>query len=94
MRQKNPELDLFENRSPKSRQFSKDSSQFLPGGDSRNTSYYAPYPLIFTHGEGSYIYDLDEIKRLDFANNFTSVVLPAPDGDDKIIIEPSFVDDI
>lgn len=75
MRQKNPELDLFENRSPKSRQFSKDSSQFLPGGDSRNTSYYAPYPLIFTHGEGSYIYDLDEIKRLDFANNFTSLIL-------------------
>ena len=69
------EVERFEKRSPKSRQFSKDSSQFLPGGDSRSTSYYLPYPLIFTDGKGSHIYDIDGIKRLDFANNFTSLIL-------------------
>ena len=36
-----------------------------------------------------------DVKKLFFLdNNFTSVVFPAPDGDESIIITPSFFEGI
>ena len=46
----------------------------MPGGDSRASSYYTPYPAYMVRGDGCYLYDYDENKYLDFLNNYTSLI--------------------
>ena len=46
----------------------------MPGGDTRASSYYAPYPAYMVRGDGCYLYDYDENKYLDFLNNYTSLI--------------------
>lgn len=47
----------------------------LPGGNSRTTIFFQPYPLYFERGEGCRVYDVDGSERLDFINNYTSLIL-------------------
>lgn len=46
----------------------------LPGGNTRHTLFYAPYPLYAVRGEGARIVDADGVSRLDFVNNYTSLI--------------------
>src|SRR5437667_8001170 len=46
----------------------------LPGGNSRTTVYMAPRPIYASHGEGSWIVDVDGDRRLDLLNNYTSLI--------------------
>jgi glutamate-1-semialdehyde 2,1-aminomutase len=46
----------------------------LPGGDTRNASYYTPYPAYMERGEGCYLYDCDGNEYVDFLNNYTSLI--------------------
>ncbi len=46
----------------------------MPGGDTRASSYYTPYPAYMVRGDGCYLYDYDENKYLDFLNNYTSLI--------------------
>jgi glutamate-1-semialdehyde 2,1-aminomutase len=50
------------------------ANKALPGGNSRQTVYIGPYPIYFERGEGSRIVDVDGVERLDFINNYTSLV--------------------
>ena len=47
----------------------------LPGGNSRTTIYQDPYPIYATRGEGCRVTDVDGVERIDFINNYTSLVL-------------------
>jgi glutamate-1-semialdehyde 2,1-aminomutase len=47
----------------------------LPGGNTRTTLYMQPYPFYFDHGSGCRVYDADGNERLDFINNYTSLIL-------------------
>jgi glutamate-1-semialdehyde 2,1-aminomutase len=47
----------------------------LPGGNSRTTIFFEPYPFYVERGEGCRIWDADGIERLDFINNYTSLIL-------------------
>lgn len=47
----------------------------MPGGDTRTTAFWEPYPLYFHEGSGSLIRDVDGTDRVDFAANFTSMIL-------------------
>lgn len=49
--------------------------QALPGGNTRTTLYVQPYPFYFERGQGCFIYDVDGNARLDFINNYTSLIL-------------------
>jgi glutamate-1-semialdehyde 2,1-aminomutase len=60
--------------SPESAELSKRSCEVFPGGDTRASAHYEPYPLIMEKGEGCYLYDIDGHRILDFMNNFTSLV--------------------
>ena len=51
------------------------AAQYLPGGSSRGTSYFDPYPHFIDHGEGYYVYDVDGNRYLDFMINATSLIL-------------------
>ena len=46
----------------------------LPGGDTRTSTYYLPYPAYMMRGEGCYVFDCDGNEYLDFLNNYTSLI--------------------
>ena len=48
--------------------------KYLPGGDTRSTLYYSPYPVYMQHGTGCRLYDLDGNVYLDFLNNYTALI--------------------
>lgn len=69
------EVDQFIVSTPKSKQLQEEASKYLPGGSSRGTAYFDPYPTFVDHGEGLYVYDVDGNRYLDFMINATSLIL-------------------
>lgn len=67
------ESEFRKNRN-KSSELYKEACKYLPGGDTRTNTYFAPYPHFIDRGEGAYIYDVDGNKLLDMQNNFTSLI--------------------
>lgn len=64
----------YRRRTPASERFFREARRFLPGGDSRSTLFYQPYPAVFVRGEGCRVTDLDGNELLDFTGNHTSLV--------------------
>ena len=60
---------------PTSNTLAKSARSSMPGGDTRTTAFWEPYPLYFQGGSGSSIKDVDGTDRIDFAANFTSMIL-------------------
>ncbi|MBH51984.1 MAG: aspartate aminotransferase family protein [Chloroflexi bacterium] len=60
---------------PTSNALAKSARSSMPGGDTRTTAFWEPYPLYFKGGSGSSIKDVDGTDRIDFAANFTSMIL-------------------
>lgn len=48
--------------------------EVMPGGNSRHTVYHAPYPIYAARGEGARVIDADGVSRIDFVNNYTSMI--------------------
>ncbi|MGW9331128.1 aspartate aminotransferase family protein [Bosea sp. NPDC055594] len=46
----------------------------MPGGNTRTTVFMAPYPIYAVRGAGARVYDADGHERLDFINNYTSLI--------------------
>jgi glutamate-1-semialdehyde 2,1-aminomutase len=46
----------------------------MPGGTSRQASFWAPYPLTIDRGEGAYFEDIDGNRYLDLLNNYTALI--------------------
>src|SRR5262249_62003436 len=62
-------------RTPKSRALQAGGEQVLPGGSSRGTAYFSPYPFFADHGDGHYVYDVDGNRYLDFMLNATTLIV-------------------
>lgn len=60
---------------PGSAQLSERSQAALPGGDTRQSVFFRPYPLFLDGGQGAYVEDVDGNRFLDFSNNWTSLIL-------------------
>src|SRR5208283_3282761 len=58
----------------KSAQLAKRAERVMPGGDTRTTTYYRPYPLTLKRGEGPFVWDVDGNKYIDLIGNYTSLV--------------------
>ena len=69
------EIDQFIASAPVSRRKQADAEKYLPGGSSRGTAYFDPFPHFIERGEGHYLYDADGNKLLDFMINATSLIL-------------------
>ena len=69
------EIDAYKSSTPKSWELQQAAAQYLPGGSSRGTSYFDPYPHFIERGEGHYIYDVDGNRYLDFMINATSLII-------------------
>lgn len=48
--------------------------ELMPGGTSRQASFWAPYPLTIKRGDGAYFWDVDGHQYLDLINNYTAMV--------------------
>ena len=68
------ELAEYQRQNPTSLSRFEQAKAVIPGGNTRLTAYFAPYPFYAVKGEGSRIYDLDGNVRLDFYNNATSLI--------------------
>lgn len=51
------------------------SSRFLPGGNTRTSVYFKPYPVYLKEGDGCRVRDLDDNEYVDYLNNYTSLIL-------------------
>ena len=47
----------------------------MPGGNSRHTLVMDPYPIYATSGQGCIVTDVEGQERIDFVNNYTSLML-------------------
>lgn len=81
------EQDRYELLTPRSRARWEEARLYMPGGDTRTSVFWPPYPLFFTHGKGTQIWDQDGIARTDFINNFTSLPHGHADPDVTRIIQ-------
>lgn len=48
--------------------------KLMPGGTSRQASFWNPWPLTISRGEGAYYWDIDGHRYLDLINNYTAMV--------------------
>lgn len=65
---------LYTRWSRKSSELIERAKKVMPGGDTRASAHYLPYPLFMTHGKGARIVDVEGRELLDFMNNFTSLI--------------------
>jgi glutamate-1-semialdehyde 2,1-aminomutase len=68
------ELEEYRRQNPASLNRFETAKAVIPGGNTRLTAYFAPYPFYAMYGEGCRMYDLDGNVRLDFYNNATSLI--------------------
>jgi glutamate-1-semialdehyde 2,1-aminomutase len=59
----------------RSRALHDEAVAVMPGGNSRTTTFFDPYPFYFQRGQGAHIWDVDGTERVDFNGNYTSLVL-------------------
>ena len=69
------EIERFVSGTPVSQGKQAEAEKYLPGGSSRGTAFFDPYPHFIERGEGHYIYDADGNRLLDFMINATSLIL-------------------
>ena len=60
--------------SPGSAAKTERTHKVFPGGDTRASAHYAPYPLVIDHAQGARLTDVDGNELRDFMNNFTSLI--------------------
>ncbi|HEX2250214.1 MAG TPA: aspartate aminotransferase family protein [Gemmatimonadales bacterium] len=68
------EEELYRRKTPASFRFFTEARQYLPGGDSRSTVFYRPYPAVMDHGDGCLLHDVDGNRLLDFTGNHSSLI--------------------
>ncbi len=67
-------LERYQRRTPGSRARHEEARRYLPAGDTRSATWFAPYPTYMVAGEGAWLEDCDGNRYLDLLNNFTSLV--------------------
>jgi glutamate-1-semialdehyde 2,1-aminomutase len=64
----------YRQRTPRSAALHERAVRVMPGGDTRISTYFGPYPLVVERGEGPRLYDADGHEYLDFLNNYTALI--------------------
>lgn len=48
--------------------------EVMPGGNSRHTVFFPPYPIYAARAEGARVWDVDGVARVDMINNYSSLI--------------------
>ena len=75
MTQTRDERARYIEKTPKSRAIWEEAQDYLPGGDSRHSIFWDPYPIFVESGAGCHVVDADGVDRLDFINTMTTLIL-------------------
>ncbi|MCP4004730.1 MAG: aspartate aminotransferase family protein [bacterium] len=67
-------LKAYTDWTPGSQKLIEEARRVLPGGDTRASAHYSPYPVSIARGEGCRLTDVDGHEYLDLTNNFTSLI--------------------
>jgi glutamate-1-semialdehyde 2,1-aminomutase len=68
------EEEIYRLRTTASARFFTEACKYLPGGDSRSTLFYRPYPAVLDRGAGCLLWDIDGNQLVDFTGNHSSLV--------------------
>ena len=69
------EAERYTASTPRSAELQVEAERYLPGGSSRGTAYFGPYPFFVERAEGHHVVDVDGNRYLDFMLNATTYVL-------------------
>ncbi len=69
-----PEVE-YRRTTPGSRALHERAAAVMPGGTTRTTTYFDPYPLYIERGEGCRVWDADGTERIDMLGNYTAMIL-------------------
>lgn len=64
----------YRQRTPKSAALHAQAIKVMPGGETRSSTYFAPYPVVIAEAAGPYVQDVDGHRMLDFMNNATTLI--------------------
>ena len=67
--------EQYLDRNRRSQELGDRARAVLPGGVTRTSVYFDPYPPYIERGEGCRVTDVDGNERIDFSNNYTALVL-------------------
>jgi glutamate-1-semialdehyde 2,1-aminomutase len=67
--------ERYEELTPRSRELFEEAGRYMPGGDTREVTYHAPYPTFVEEARGTTLTTADGEELLDFLNNYTAAVL-------------------
>ena len=67
--------EIYRQTTPGSRELHEKAVRVMPGGTTRTTTYFDPYPLFIDRGEGCLIWDVDGTERIDMLGNYTAMIL-------------------
>ena len=65
----------YRQTTPGSRALHDRAARVMPGGTTRTTTYFEPYPLYIDRGEGCRVWDVDGTERIDMLGNYTAMIL-------------------
>ncbi len=65
----------YEKETPRSRRLYERAIKVMPGGTTRTSVYFLPYPPYVIKGRGCRVWDADGHRRIDFVNNYTALIL-------------------
>ena len=69
------EQDRYQEMTPKSKEAWEEAKRYMPGGDSRNSIFWSPYPIFVEGASGAHVVDADGNDRLDFIGTMTTLIL-------------------
>ena len=69
-----PEFE-YHRTTPGSRALHAKAVEVMPGGTTRTTTYFDPYPLYIDRGQGCRVWDVDGTERIDLLGNYTAMIL-------------------
>ncbi len=69
------EIERYERANLRSRDLHQRAARVLPGGNTRTTVTFDPFPVAMDHGQGARVWDVDGNERLDFIQNYTALIV-------------------
>ena len=67
-------MSTYPDPSSQSAQLFERAKHVFPDGSTRRTVFFDPYPLYAVSGRGCMVTDADGIERIDFINNYSSMI--------------------
>jgi len=66
--------ETYLGRTPMSEVLMTRAAAVMPGGSTRTVGWFAPYPVVFDHGDGAFLYDVDGHDYVDLFGNGLSLI--------------------